>query len=235
LLGAPEPGATDVSRIVREFALTVSGADGAGATAYAARVRGAEDGSGVWHGWIEFLPQDGGAALETGRETTQSSFEQLAYWASGLTSAYLEMALDRARRKPPAPPATPTPDVRFAEATARGTHPESAVVRLELETLDATLPLRVMSANEVFEGRVRRIPGGGIVVYDGMEAPEGAPTRHAFLLQYGSANAAAVLANHLWSALHGEGATLLIEGVRVDIDSHQMTERLKALLHVPRP
>jgi hypothetical protein len=42
------------------------------------------------------------------------------------------------------------------------------------------------------------------------------------------------MANHLWSALHGEGGTLRIEGARTMIDSHDMTERLKSLLHAGR-
>jgi hypothetical protein len=73
-----------------------------------ARVRAEADDAGQWHGWIEFLPQDGGAALQTGLETSQSERDDLEYWASGLTSAYLEMALERARstesRTPPPPP-----------------------------------------------------------------------------------------------------------------------------------
>ena len=222
-----------MSTVVREFALTLGEPNG---KAYAARVRGDVDASGLWHGWIEFLPQDGGPALQTGRETTQSSVEHLRYWASGLSTAYLEGALHRAERTGSASPPPPPPlrDPAFDPDMIREPHPEAAVVRLELETLDPTLALRLMAATELFEGRVRRIPGGGIVVYDGMTAPVGKATRHAFLVQYGSENAAAVLANHLWSELHGQGATLYVEDVRVELDSHEMTERLKALLHVPR-
>jgi hypothetical protein len=219
-----------MSKVVHEYALTVGG------RGYAARVRGDVDSSGMWHAWIEFLPQDGGPALQTGRETTQSNYEQLEYWASGLSSSYLEGALDRARRTESATPVPPPPlsDPLFDPARIRDPHPEAAVVRLEVETLDPTLPLRVMAAPDLFEGRARRIPGGGILVYDGVTAPPGKPSRHAFLVQYGSTNAAAVLANRLWSELHGQGAAVYIEGVRVDIDNHEITERLKALLHVPR-
>jgi hypothetical protein len=190
------------------------------------------DASGLWHGWIEFVPRNGGSAVRTGRETTQSSLEQLQYWASGLTNSYLEMALERARRSdfhgsgPTVPADRPPPE----PGRTHGSEPAAVVVRLEIETLDPTLPLRLMAAKELFEGRVRRIAGGGIMVYDGMSAPEGMPTRHALLLQYGSANAAAVLANHLWSELHGQGASLFIEGVFVPIDNHQLAEHLKAHL-----
>jgi hypothetical protein len=107
-------------------------------------------------------------------------------------------------------------------------------VRLEIETLDPTLPLRLMGANELSPGRVRRIQGGGLVAFDGSSAPEGRPARYAFLLQYGSANSAAVLANRLWSELHDQGAALFIEGVPVDMDHHQIADRLGARLTLPR-
>jgi hypothetical protein len=218
------------SELIREFSVTISEGP---QKAYVARVRGNKDELGHWHGWIEFLPQDGGTAFQTGRETTQSSYDDLEYWASGLTTAYLEMALERARRTdsltPPPPLAHPDPE--FDAARIREPQADSAVVRIELETLDPTVPLRLMASTVLFEGRVRRIPGAGILVYDGMSAEEGEPTRHAFLLQYGSENAAAVLANHLWSELHGEGVTLRIEGTVVELDNHEMNKQLKALLH----
>jgi hypothetical protein len=222
-----------MSIVVREYSLVVEDPTSRG---YLGRVRGEEDESGLWHGWIEFLPQDGGPALQTGRETTQSTYDHLDYWASGLSSSYLEMALRRARRTDSIKPAPPPPltDPGFDPARIREPNPEAPVVRIEIETLDPTVPLRLMAATELFEGRVRRVAGGGVLVYDGMEAPEGRPTRHQLLLQYGSENAAAVLANHIWSELHGEGATLRIEGVRVPLDNHEINERLKSLLHAAR-
>jgi hypothetical protein len=220
-----------MSKVVHEFGLTAGEPLG---KRYTARVRGDVDASGVWHGWIEFLPLDGGPALQTERETTQSTYQHLEYWASGLSSSYLEMALERARRISSPVPPEPQRDPLYNPARIRDPHPEAPVVRVVVETLDPTLALRLMGATELFEGRVRRIPGTGIMVYDGLSAAEGEPTRHVFLLQYGSDNAAAVLANHLWSELHGEGATLYIEGVRVELDNHAMNERLKALLHAAR-
>src|SRR5690606_1752252 len=85
---------------------------------------------------------------------------------------------------------------------------DASVVRLELETLDSWLPRILMRRRDLRTGLVRRIDGGGILVYDGVDGEAGRPSRHAFLVQYGSPNAAAVLANHLWSELHGEGVVL---------------------------
>ena len=51
----------------------------------------------VWEGWVEFVAEDGaGEPLRTGRETVQSSRDDLMYWAQGLTQIFLEGALARA-------------------------------------------------------------------------------------------------------------------------------------------
>ena len=214
-----------MSRLVHEVSTAVEGPDG---TVYTARVRGEEQPTGHWEGWIEFLPRAGGPALQTRRETTQSHYQHLEYWATGLSSAYLEMALRRAIRtaspEPPPPPVLVPP--AFDPDRIHEAHPDSSVLRLEIETLDPELPRRLMVAQQLGRGRVRRIQGGGILVYDGVTASEGQPSRHAFLLQYGSENAAAVLANHLWSALHGEGVTLWIEGAPVAIENHLLHDAL---------
>lgn len=62
-----------------------------------ARVCGALAEDGLWDGWIEFAPRDGGPTLRTPRETEQPNLTDLEYWATGLTVGYLEGALRRAR------------------------------------------------------------------------------------------------------------------------------------------
>jgi hypothetical protein len=64
-----------------------------------------------WQGWIEFLPEDGGLPVRSGRETTQPNRVDTEYWATGLTEVYLEGALMRAKRPyVPAPePVIPPP------------------------------------------------------------------------------------------------------------------------------
>jgi hypothetical protein len=215
-----------MSELIQEFTAEVRDPKGA---LYTARVRGDTDSAGHWQGWIEFLPRAGGAALQTGRETTQSTREHLRYWASGLSPTYLESALKRALRtqsaEPPAPP--PLEDPRFDAALIRGEHPGSAVIEIELETLDPTLPVRFMHKPELRVGHVRRVPGGGIIVYDGVDGPEGMPSRHRFLVQYGSENAAAVMANRIWSDLHEDGVALWIRGRRVPITNYDLAEALR--------
>ena len=63
---------------------------------YRARVYGKRLDDGMWGGWLVFFPTAGGRVIATGRETTQSSFAAVTYWASGLTHLYLHGALERA-------------------------------------------------------------------------------------------------------------------------------------------
>ena len=89
---------------------------------YRAQACGAPMPDGLWEGWIEFIPIDGGPAVRSPRETTQPNGRDAAYWASGLTPIYLEGSLGRALN----------PTVRRvqspAEALFDGPAPESVVV-----------------------------------------------------------------------------------------------------------
>lgn len=76
-----------------------------GGRRYRARAAGRERDDGRWEGWLEFVPEDGGPAVRTGRETTQPDRRFLEYWATGLTATYLDGALLRAT--------TPEPEVRI--------------------------------------------------------------------------------------------------------------------------
>jgi hypothetical protein len=68
-----------------------------GAAAFRAQACGAPMSDGRWAAWIEFVPVDGGEPLRSPRETTQPNRTDAEYWATGLTTVYLEGALNRAR------------------------------------------------------------------------------------------------------------------------------------------
>jgi hypothetical protein len=94
-----------MAAVLAQFAEPVKGSDG---RVYRAQACGAPTPDGVWEGWIEFEPHDGGTPVRSPRETTQPNGRDAAYWASGLTAIYLEGALSRAlnpivRRTPVAP------------------------------------------------------------------------------------------------------------------------------------
>lgn len=83
--------------------------------AYFARAVGSEAGNGMWDGWLEFLPLDGGEAVRSPRETTQPNRQDTEYWATGLTPVYLEGALDRALNPLVKVPQVPLPSPVFNE------------------------------------------------------------------------------------------------------------------------
>lgn len=82
-----------MAQVFAHFADPVMSADG---TPYRARACGAPMPDGLWEGWIEFVPIEGGASIRSPRETTQPNRADTVYWTGGLTHVYLEGALDRA-------------------------------------------------------------------------------------------------------------------------------------------
>jgi len=107
---------------------------------YVARVYAAQPLVGRWDGWFVFFPLHGGRALATDRETTQSSLSAVAYWATGISTTYLEGALERARALLPearlarrAEQAGREEELARAEAAAYG----EAAAEARLEALEA--------------------------------------------------------------------------------------------------
>ena len=86
-----------MAEVLAQFPDLLTMSDG---TKYVAQACGAPNADGLWDGWIEFLPTDGGSPLRSSRETTQPNKTDAEYWASGLTAVYLEGALDRALNPP---------------------------------------------------------------------------------------------------------------------------------------
>jgi len=116
-----------MAEVLAEYDATLVG----GGSRYRAQACGAPTEEGLWEAWIEFLPIDGGTPIRSPRETTQPNRTDAAYWATGLTSVYLEGALDRALkpRHKPAPAAarpffdSPAPEhIDVPDAPAAGTN-----------------------------------------------------------------------------------------------------------------
>jgi hypothetical protein len=109
-----------MAEVLVDFDVVLRGPDG---QRYGARAVGRGRADGMWEGWLEFPALDGGATIETGRETTQPDRDKVLYWATGLTDPYLDGALLRTLRKVPehepatAPrPAFDAPAERAAQA-----------------------------------------------------------------------------------------------------------------------
>lgn len=71
---------------------------------YDARACARRRDDGLWEAWLEFIPRDGGETVQTGRETTQPNRDDALYWATGLTTSYIDGALHRTLTPSPAVP-----------------------------------------------------------------------------------------------------------------------------------
>jgi hypothetical protein len=166
-----------------------------------------------WIGRIRFTSIDDGAVLETDRETTQPNRDALMYWATGLTYFYLQGALERARRRGEHPPGS---DTSGATASVRAPTPAVGVPRLEIRARDSAIVEKVLGAREPRPGTARQVLDAGVIVYEGIGGSDGAS--QLFSLQFGSRNAGAILANWLWSRLHGSGVKVRVEGRAVELN-----------------
>jgi hypothetical protein len=172
---------------------------------------------GTWEAWLEFTSEDGALTVRGPRETTQSTLDDVAYWATGLEPVFFEGALERALRR-----AAEAGGASLESVPARG------LAKLRIETLDPLLPLDLMATRTLVPGQRRVIYNGGLIVYEGsVETPTATtPGIYDFTVQFGSDVEAAVLANKLWTALHGRGAMVEIEGMPVTVSNGAIKDAL---------
>jgi hypothetical protein len=87
-----------MAEVLVEYDTVIAAEDGSRWVAHACGQPGR---GSIWEGWIEFVPLDPERDPERGpRETTQPNHDNLIYWATGLTPAYLKGALTRALEPP---------------------------------------------------------------------------------------------------------------------------------------
>jgi hypothetical protein len=211
-----------MAELVHEREIALKGPDG---TTYdRALVYAEPNGRTTWAGFVEFVPAKGDRTVRTAHETTQSNIEGVAYWGTGLEPIYLEGALVRALHRSKASAPAKDKGAPLATDSSRG------VVHLRLETIDPTAPLRLMATRTVVPGQRRWIKEAGVFVYERMvRAPAaGKPGAYEFVAQFGSANAAGLMANTLWNDLHGLGARLLVEGEAVPLTNAAIKDALLA-------
>ena len=140
----------------------------AGGRVYRPRAYANPQPDGAWEGWLVFFPIDGGRALASDRETTQSSFDALVNWAATVTAVYLAGALERALRIDQQPPALADLAVAEYEALedAERLDEQSAIER-ERATLDAEAAASAReTANDLH--RERQAVEDAITVLDDM-------------------------------------------------------------------
>ena len=99
---------------------------------------------------------------------------------------------------------------------------------ISIASIDANLPGRLMGTSPR-PGSSREIHNAGVLRFEGSSASElGGANEHRFLVQFGSENSAAALANWLWSTLHGRVTTLSIGDEDVPIQNGAIKRALIA-------
>jgi len=211
-----------MAELVHEREIALKGPDG---TTYdRALVYAEPNGRTTWAGFIEFVPAKGDRTVRTPHETTQSNIEGVAYWGTGLEPVYLEGALSRALHRLAAPVRTTEKGAPLSTESGRG------VVHLRLETVDPSVPMRLMATRTLVPGQRRWMKEAGVIVYERMvRAPAvGKAGAYEFVAQFGSENAAGLMANTLWNDLHGHGVQLLVEGEPVALTNSAIKDALLA-------
>jgi len=106
----------------------------------------------------------------------------------------------------------------------------AVTVALDIQTIDATLPARLMGRPYLTPGVTRTIPGGVIVFQAAAlsDAP-GEPSLFRFIAQFGARQGAELVGTWLFTQLRGAAAALSLAGHPVPIDHHAIIAGLKQI------
>lgn len=116
-----------MAEVLHDYGL-VRSTDGA---VYRVRACGSEMDESRWQGWLEFEPIVGGETMRSARETTQPNRTDLVYWATGVSSVYIEGSLNRTLNPLVRPIEPPVPSPVFdgpAPPSTQGPPPTSSVL-----------------------------------------------------------------------------------------------------------
>jgi hypothetical protein len=99
---------------------------------------------------------------------------------------------------------------------------------ISIATIDASIVRRLIGAG-ARPGVSRNVHNAGVVRFEGSSTGKDGPLgNHRFIIQYSTENAAAVLANWLWSVLRGHASSLRIGGDEVPIQNGAIKRALIA-------
>jgi hypothetical protein len=85
-------------------------------------------------------------------------------------------------------------------------------------TLDPSVPRRLLGV-EPRPATARQIHNAGVLVYRGSDTDTTGVQRHGFVLEFTTPNEAGVVANWMWSTLHGHVSSLEIGGEDVPVQN----------------
>jgi hypothetical protein len=136
-----------------------------------------------------------------------------------LTYFYLEGALARARRGAAGERSAQS---AASAAEAEPSVPESSGPRIRVSRVPVGTMEKLVGARPLRPGAIREVPDAGVVVYEGA----GDGDAHFLALRFGSRNTGAVLSNWLWSQLRGTGATVHVNGERVELSQDALSHAI---------
>jgi hypothetical protein len=97
-----------------------------------------------------------------------------------------------------------------------------------ITSIDASLPRRLLGVDAI-PATARQIHHAGVVVYHGSETTSlSGRQRHDFTVEFGTENAAGVVANWMWTALHGHVSSLAIGGDEIPVQNGAIKRALIA-------
>jgi hypothetical protein len=111
------------------------------------------------------------------------------------------------------------------------------VVPLQIATADEILVAQLFAPQAPVPGAARELNSGALLMYDGrVGGPDAAGVvAHAFRLEFGTPNVAAVAANWLWSRLHGHAAEVRVAGAEVRLHHAALKAAMLAAAGEPQP
>jgi hypothetical protein len=95
----------------------------------------------------------------------------------------------------------------------------AVTVSLDIQTLDGTLPSKLIGTAVFQLGATRQIPGGVLVFQAALinDMP-GEASLYRFSIQFGSLHSAAAVGNWLFAQLHGSAVALSLAGQAIPVD-----------------
>jgi hypothetical protein len=104
----------------------------------------------------------------------------------------------------------------------------AVTVTVDLQTLDPSLPARLVGRPNPQPGATRRIPGGIMVLQSALISSEpGQTSVYRFVIQFGAPRDAALIGNWLFNELRDSAAALSIAGHLIPLDHHTIVKSLQ--------
>jgi hypothetical protein len=95
----------------------------------------------------------------------------------------------------------------------------AVTVSVDIQTVDPSVPVKLMGRRSFDPGSGRKIPGGVLIFQSAVFNDEpGEASLYRFVVQFGALHGAAAVGNWLFAQLHGSAAALALAGNVVPID-----------------